>query len=110
MFFGKKSRQCALDILADVNPRWLLGREIIERSNGCLKSGTVYVWLDQLEDQNLIESEEIIQTIHYRGENIELPQQRYRITQAGLRSPKPFTLTQRLKALLSPETPNLAFR
>ncbi|MFA6296864.1 MAG: helix-turn-helix transcriptional regulator [Patescibacteria group bacterium] len=68
-----------LEILQE-NGNEMYGLDIIERSSGKLKRGTVYVWLDQLEDRNDIASR--------REEHVSLrrPRRRlYRITDQGLR-------------------------
>lgn len=50
----KHRRQAVLDALAFGEE--LYGRDIVERSDGLLREGTVYVLLDRMEDEGLIES------------------------------------------------------
>lgn len=45
--------QCVLDLLADGG--WWYGLDIVDRSDGLLKRGTVYITLARMEEKGLIE-------------------------------------------------------
>lgn len=55
-------RQCArdeqliLDLLRESDPEQLYGLELVERSNGRLGRGTIYIHLGRLEDRGLVHS------------------------------------------------------
>lgn len=70
-----------LEIL-DRNHREMSGLEIVKQSQGELKRGTVYIWLQQLEDKLLITSraEEKVDPM------IQIPRLLYRITESGVRA------------------------
>lgn len=66
-----------LRLLAD-GPR--LGQELVDRSEGALCRGTVYVHLAALEDDGLVASEE------EPREGALAPRRRYRLTDGGRRA------------------------
>ena len=71
-----------LEILSDSRERELYGIEIIERSDGKLKRGTVYVYLNRLEEKGWVSSrKETDKEKTYKG----LPRRLYRITENGIR-------------------------
>lgn len=65
MFGEAKKRTAILEILAD--GEWYYGLDIVERSNGRLRVGTVYVWLSRMQDAGLIEGQKEEDTRQIRG-------------------------------------------
>ncbi len=60
--------------------RWWTGLELVEKSLGQLNRGTIYVYLNRLEDAELVESQ-------LQPTDINMPQQRqYRVTESGRRA------------------------
>lgn len=56
----------------------LTGLELIEKSKGKLQHGTIYVWLSNLEDNNLVMGTPEVST---QG---ELPRRKYSLTTKGI--------------------------
>ena len=57
------------------------GLELVERSNGALKRGTVYVTLGRLEEKGLVSAHEDPDPSSHPG----MPRRRYRLTALGAR-------------------------
>jgi PadR family transcriptional regulator, regulatory protein PadR len=74
-----KKEQAILELLASQGP--LYGLQLVERSEGALKRGTVYVTLGRMEAKGLVESEE--QPLPPGA--IGLPRRTYRLTAPGER-------------------------
>jgi PadR family transcriptional regulator, regulatory protein PadR len=74
-----KKEQTILELLASHGP--LYGLQLVERSDGALKRGTVYVTLGRMEAKGLVESEE--QPLPPGA--IGLPRRIYRVTAPGER-------------------------
>ena len=79
-----------LEILSD-NGREMYGLDIIERSDGKLRRGTVYVWLSRLENSAYVASREETYAEQHYAESLR--RRLYRITEDGNRAliprPKP---------------------
>ena len=79
-----------LEILSD-NGREMYGLDIIERSDGKLRRGTVYVWLSRLENSAYVASREETYAEQWYAESLR--RRLYRITEDGNRAliprPKP---------------------
>ncbi len=73
---GARERLILRDLL--VNP-WAYGLELVERSGGLLKRGTVYVTLGRLEQEGLLDSLEETTTPDHVG----IPRRVYTLTDQG---------------------------
>jgi DNA-binding PadR family transcriptional regulator len=74
-----KKEQLILELLVSEGPMY--GLQLVERSGGALKRGTVYVTLGRMESKGFIESEQ--ETVDPRA--IGLPRRIYRPTAVGER-------------------------
>ena len=77
--------QTILELLASEGPMY--GLQIVERSGGALKRGTVYVTLGRMETKGFVQSEE--QPLPPGG--IGLPRRIYRLTAFGERMLRAWT-------------------
>lgn len=75
------SRKEALILHLLIAKRDLYGLELVDRSKGKLKRGTVYVTLNRMEEKGFVESSLDPAPTGYAG----LPRRRYRATGAGVR-------------------------
>ena len=80
-----RKEQTILELLASEGPMY--GLQIVERSSGALKRGTVYVTLGRMEAKGFVESEE--QPLPPGG--IGLPRRIYRPTAFGERMLRAWT-------------------
>lgn len=80
-----RKEQAILDLLASEGPMY--GLQIVERSGGTLKRGTVYVTLGRMEAKGFVESDE--QPLPPGG--IGLPRRIYRLTALGERMLRAWT-------------------
>jgi len=80
-----KKERLILELLASEGPMY--GLQLVERSDGALKRGTVYVTLGRMESKALVESE---QAPHDPGA-IGLPRRIYRPTALGKRTLRAWT-------------------
>ena len=80
-----RKEQTILELLASEGPMY--GLQIVERSGGALKRGTVYVTLGRMEAKRFVESEE--QPLPPGG--IGLPRRIYRLTALGERMLRAWT-------------------
>lgn len=74
-----RKEQVILELLASCGPMY--GLQLVERSDGALKRGTVYVTLGRMAAKGFVESEE--QPVPPGG--IGLPRRIYRLTATGER-------------------------
>jgi DNA-binding PadR family transcriptional regulator len=77
---NRKEHKAMEVLMAAVRP--LYGLDIVERSDGMLGKGTVYVTLARLEERGFIEAEEVISG----GAGGLMPRRLYSITTAGARA------------------------
>src|SRR5437660_1506714 len=70
-----------LELLRD-NDSPLFGLELVQKSDGLLKRGTVYVTLQRMEEKGLVDSEQEPRP----NPEIGIPRRRYRITGLGERA------------------------
>ena len=80
-----RKEQTILELLASEGPMY--GLQIVERSGGALKRGTVYVTLGRMQAKGFVESEE--QPLPPGG--IGLPRRIYRVTALGERMLRAWT-------------------
>ena len=80
-----RKEQAILELLASEGPTY--GLQLVERSGGALKRGTVYVTLGRMEAKGFVESEE--QPLPPGG--IGLPRRIYRLTALGERMLRAWT-------------------
>ena len=80
-----RKEQAILELLASDGPTY--GLQLVERSGGALKRGTVYVTLGRMEAKGFVESEE--QPLPPGG--IGLPRRIYRLTALGERMLRAWT-------------------
>lgn len=78
MVLGSKE-EAVVDIVRD---REMYGLDIVKKSGGRLRRGTVYVTLSQMERKGLIEARSVPATHPGRGPARRL----YRVTEQGMRS------------------------
>ena len=80
-----RKERLILDLLASIGPMY--GLQLVERSEGALKRGTVYVTLGRMEAKGLVESEQ--ESVPAAG--IGLPRRIYRPTALGERARRAWT-------------------
>ena len=80
-----RKEQAILELLASEGP--MFGLQLVERSGGALKRGTVYVTLGRMETKGLVESDE--QPLPAGG--IGLPRRIYHVTALGERMLRAWT-------------------
>ena len=85
-----------LDLLRESE---LFGLQLVDRSEGALKRGTVYVTLGRMQDKGFVES----RTEPLPAGAIGLPRRWYRPTEYGVRVHEAWTMAARSFAAQSPE-------
>src|SRR5690349_21386552 len=80
-----RKERLILDLLSSVGPMY--GLQLVERSEGALKRGTVYVTLGRMEAKGLVQSEQ--ESLPPGG--IGLPRRIYRPTALGERARRAWT-------------------
>lgn len=74
----QKQERLILELLYKNRATPVFGLDLVEKSDGGLSRGTVYVWLSQLEEAGLVEGVAVVEMPNV------LPRRRYHLTNKGM--------------------------